>query len=463
MSRASRGALAVAILFLLAETAAGAAGGASAAITPDYITVDYASSPDGTLGLLSVNLTSTTPITSLAIHVNSSGSDRLDPAVTQTSATSGSPYETVYTVTTPITTAQLPLGDYDVTVDATDAGGTVATGADAGTWEFTPSAVLTLKASRTGIDFNHPTATVTGTVMLRAPDGTETPFQNGTVEFGNGWAGGTQSAPTNASGAFSATVAPSNAFGSPVGFWAALPDATSHRGGVSPTVIFTIAVDPTAITATQAPKPVKYGVTPRLVGKVTYQPGGKGAYQALTAPVPIKVYLWSTGRVIATGLSGTNGTYSIKVPSTIGGQLWQVDAFPSTFLLNIAEANVVSSVMYETAFTGFRASVSRSRKVSFGACLGLTSAIPGGVTIFYENSTRVQYATSKTGPWHSLNTSDTDIALCGHGGWRVDGTAVTTLTHAYYRVFFPGHAPSQLANSGGYYASASTPVYLKVP
>jgi hypothetical protein len=38
----------------------------------------------------------------------------------------------VYTVTTPITTAQLLLGDYDVTVDATDAGGTVATGADAG-------------------------------------------------------------------------------------------------------------------------------------------------------------------------------------------------------------------------------------------------------------------------------------------------------------------------------------------
>jgi hypothetical protein len=155
-------------------------------------------------------------------------------------------------------------------------------------------------------------------------------------------------------------------------------------------------------------------------------------------------------------------TYSIKVPPTVGGQLWQVDAVPSTFLLDTAGANVVSNVMYETAFTGFRASVSRSRKVSFGACLGLTGAIPG-VTIYYENSTRVQYATSKTGPWHSLNTSDTEIAPCGHGGWRVHGTAVTTLRYAYYRVFFPGHAPSQLANFGGYYASASTPVSLKVP
>jgi hypothetical protein len=459
MSRAIRGALAVAIVFLLAGTAASA----SASITPDYITVDEASSPDGNLGLLSVDLTSTTPITSLAIHVNSSGTDVLDPAVTETSATNASPYETVYTVTTPITTAQLPLGDYDVTVDATDAGGTVATGADAGTWEFTPSAVLTLSASRTSIDFGHPTATVTGTVMLRAPDGTVTPFQNGTVEFGNGWGGGAQSASTNASGAFSATVAPSNTFGSPVSFWAALPDATSHRGGVSPAVIFTITVDPTAITATQTPKPVKYGIAPRLVGKITYQPGGKGAYHTLTTPVPIKVYLWSAGRYIATGLSSTNGTYSIKVPATIGGQEWQVDAVPSTFLLNNAAANVVSNVMYETAFTGFRASVNRSRKVSFGACLGLTSAIPGGVTVYYENSTRVQYSTSKTGPWHSLNTSDTEVALCGHGGWRIAGSAVTTLTHAYYRVYFPGHAPTPLAGFGGYYSSASTPVYLKVP
>jgi len=74
-----------------------------------------------------------------------------------------------------------------------------------------------------------------------------------------------------------------------------------------------------------------------------------------------------------------------------------VDAVPSTFLLNNAAANVVSDVMYETAFTGFRAS------------------------------------------------------------------AVTTLTHAYYRVYFPGHAPTPLAGFGGYYSSASTPVYLKAP
>jgi hypothetical protein len=59
------------------------AGSLSAAITPDYITVNEASSPDGNLGLLSVNETSTTPITSLAIHVNSTGTDLLDPAVTK--------------------------------------------------------------------------------------------------------------------------------------------------------------------------------------------------------------------------------------------------------------------------------------------------------------------------------------------------------------------------------------------
>jgi hypothetical protein len=141
MSRTRAGVLAAAILALLAVPATAASAGVRT-ITPDYITVDYAASPNPSVGDLSVYVTSTTPITTLDVHVLSqdTSADLLDPAVTETSSTGGnySPYESTWTVTTPITTAQLPLAGYDITADATDQGGTVATGADAGQWEFLP-------------------------------------------------------------------------------------------------------------------------------------------------------------------------------------------------------------------------------------------------------------------------------------------------------------------------------------
>ena len=180
MSRTRAGVLAAAILALLAVPATAASAGVRV-ITPDYITVDYAASPDSSVGDLSVYVTSTTPITALDVRILGwdTSTDLLDPAVTQTSSTGGTyaPYESTWTVTSPITTAQLPLGGYDVTVDATDQGGTVATGGDAGRWEFLPSLAFTVSADSTAIDYDHPTATVTGTVTLDNPDGTTTPYQ----------------------------------------------------------------------------------------------------------------------------------------------------------------------------------------------------------------------------------------------------------------------------------------------
>jgi hypothetical protein len=169
--------LALCSLTLLAGTAT-----AARAATADTIFVNSVSSPNDNLGSLAVELTSTTEITSLAVHVinQDTHADVLDPAMSHTSSTD-SPgnltWDNVWTVTTPITTADLPAGDYTILVDATDQGGTTVTGASAGPWQYTSVPVITVSSDRLSIDYDQPTANVTGTASLRNPDGTTTPYQ----------------------------------------------------------------------------------------------------------------------------------------------------------------------------------------------------------------------------------------------------------------------------------------------
>ena len=235
MSRARLAALATAILALLTVPAT-AASAEVRTITPDYITVNFASSPDTNLGLLSVDVSSTTPITSLAIHVlsQSTDADQLDPAAQETSnIDDGSSYESVLTVTTPVTPPQLPAGDYNIAVDATDQGGTHAVGSPAGPWEFTSSATLTINASPALIDYNQQTATVSGTVTLHNPDGSQTYYQ-GPLTLNQGWTVSAPTVNTDATGHFTTTVSPQAPGGGLASVNLILEDTPANRAEVSP-------------------------------------------------------------------------------------------------------------------------------------------------------------------------------------------------------------------------------------
>src|SRR5215472_363235 len=146
---------------------------ASARTSP--IVIDGAFSPSSDVGLLSIQTEATSPITSLTAHL-SNGTSTLTLTTSDFALTSGGPTDGIWTVISPITQAQLPLGTYQVTVDASDQAGDSVTGVNAGSFAYVVIPTVTLAASRTSLDFAHQSVTLTGSVTGLYPDGSVQPL-----------------------------------------------------------------------------------------------------------------------------------------------------------------------------------------------------------------------------------------------------------------------------------------------
>lgn len=280
-------ALAFSVVALLAAgagtAAAGTGGHASPDTTGDYISLTSVSSPNNAQGDLSVDLQSTSAITTVSVHIyDSTGStDLLDPAVAETSSTPASlsdPGQSTWTVTTPIAQTQLPLGEHLVVVDATDSGGTAIKGLNQD-WYFIAIPQVTISASNTDITLTDPTSTISGAVSLVAPDGTATPYV-GQVIVDMDWGYGQETATTNSDGGYSFTVSPTAAESSAPQLAVELPDGIPGQTVGSPAVTFKVTVDPTKITALLSSPTVNYGTKVTLSGAIMYQPDALGLIRA---------------------------------------------------------------------------------------------------------------------------------------------------------------------------------------
>jgi hypothetical protein len=428
----------------------------------DIITVNSVSSPNDHLGSLSVDVTSTTPITSLAVHVLNSGTqaDVLDPAMSQTSSTYtdwSQTYESVWTVTTPITTAQLPAGDYAVTVDTADQGGTSVTGASAGTWQYTSVPVITASADRTSIDYGHPGANITGNVSLHNPDGTATPYQ-GPVVVVESWAAAV-TFQSDAAGNFSFPASPLYAGGSEVYLLANVQQSSGNRWGQFP-MDFSVTQDQAKVTAAVSPSQVQWGAKASITGTVTYQPAGQSGYvPATTAPVSISVFKSGNYTNIpdATGVTDATGHFSIPLPQNPGAT-WTVEGGPGTSstMLQLTQAYVTEVVAFNTTVTSFTTSLNQHWGLNFAGCAGLPASVPNASRPSVS-ALKLQWSPGKSGPWRNLTTAITSGGPCGHNGLRFSGTATAAVNYAYYRMYFPG-TPADSIYHEGFDSSASSPV-----
>jgi hypothetical protein len=468
MSRTRAGVLAAAILALLVVPATAASAGGRI-ITPDYITMDYAASPDSSVGDLSVYVTSTTPITTLDVHVLSqdTSADLLDPAVTETSSTGGgySPYQSTWTVATPITPSQLPPGTYNITVDATDQGGTVATGSNAGAWEFLPSETMTLAADSTTLDYDHRTATLTGTVTQHNPDGT-TSLYEGPVTFTEEWALSTPvTVTTNVNGVFTVTVAPSaTEYDSSPFVYAAVAATAAHRSASSQTLTLAIRPNPVRLTDKLSSGSVTYGTKVTLGGSLTYQRNDTGSYVPFASPMKVAVYNNSSSRpnaVVVTAQTATNGSYRVTLPKTIGAD-WRVKFSPTTTWLQGVSLYTALKVTVPAVYTEFTGTVNRSGGLKLSACLGFTSSIPGLGLDGFVLYTTFQYSTHKTGPWQNYPQYEAIGAACGHGGHIVYTTTTAIDNAAYYRATLPTFEDGAVTDTY-IHSTTSNVIFLKVP
>jgi hypothetical protein len=445
--------LALSALAVLAGTASAARADAA-----DAITAGSAASPDDNVGNLAVPLNSTTPVTAATAHVLQGSTDVLDLSLSQTSVSASAPYQSVWTVTSPVTEAQLPLGAYSVTIDATDQGGTSVTSAPAGTWDFLPVAVASISADHTAVDYASRTATVTGTVQAHNPDGSVTPYQ-GAVTVTNSWNAAPQTVQTDTSGNYSATVLP--AYFCPdcqltVSAAASAGVGTTIRAASSPAVQFTLTYDPVKLTAKLSSAAVNYGSPVSVTGTVTYQPLGQAGYVP-AAGAPVKVYKSGnfSSAPDASGVTDMNGNYTIALPKSIGTS-WTVDVAGgngTNVLLDNVEASVTENVLYNTVISGFKVTLNQHWGLSYSGCFGLATAVPTQGVI-RPDIIQFQWAPSKTGPWHAMTRTIKIGAGCGNGGALFSGTATAPVNYAYYRTYFPG-LPVDAGNLAGWHASAS--------
>lgn len=415
----------------------------------DGIALVGVSSPSTNQGDLAVVLSASSTVTKVNVHIyDSTGTtDRLDPAVTETSDSGGAPDQSTWTVTAPITQAQLPLGEYLVVVDASDTGGTTITGLNQ-EWFFTASPQITISADHTGISYDNPSATISGTVALLAPDGTVTPYV-GPVTFNVDWSG-VPAVETDSSGAFSTKVTPSDMYTNTPSLTASV--TTNGWYANSATVTFTITIDPTKTTATISTHSTTYGSPVSVSGTVQYEPAGTTQYQPFTGKVGLYNEAgWPYGSPYATTTANASGQYHFTLPP--GANVWTVAIGGGT--TELAQSNSASMSLSEydkTAISGLKFSLSQYWRLSFSGCVSLTAADSGAtVPVALE----VQWANSKIGPWHNLTANVSATGTCGYGGFKFSGSATAPQNYAFYRAYYPAQPSYPASTANGFAKTVS--------
>ena len=438
----------------LALLGAGVSAGPAHAAAADTITIVSAGSPAAHVGELSVEADSTTPITTLAVHVLREGQDLLDPAMTEESQTATADgYQSIWTVTDPIAEGTsptgLPLGVYTITVDATD-GGTSVTGVAAGTLSFIDEPTVTIgPASPPTVKFGSPSVTISGQVTMLAPDGTVSDYQ-GNIALVTSWQLKATPLMTDATGGYQATVSPTG-----TGDYAYAQLSTPYGVVASPDVLFNVQVDAVALKAHLSSATVAYRAADSVVGTVTYQPAPGAAYQ----PLPdYKILVYNDqdpAAPAATGVTDASGNFKIGLPTTQFTS-WEVTTGAGSPLLGSASVGLTMYVDLPTVVTDFHVRLNQNWKLTFGGCLGLTEPV-SNANLYLAPGPVIQWAVNPKGPWHILKRAETGVDACGHDGAAFSGTATAPWNYAYYRAYYPGGAAGYQSYG---YASATSPRVL---
>jgi hypothetical protein len=445
--------LALAVALLGAGSGVAAAGGAASAAT-DPITIVSAGSPAGSVGDLTVVADSTVSITAMTadlVPFNSPGQPpALSPvlAETGTASTASGQIQSTWSVATPITESQLPLGDYQINVDVTFSDATTTSLADAGVLGFGDQLTFTVSANHTQVSYDNQAVIVSGSVTGLNPDGSTTPFAGKTITMA-GTVGGNASIPTDGNGDFTVTLKPHG------GDWV-LFEANINSGsqGQSPTITFTARTDPVKVTASLSAATVTYGNRVTATGTVTYEP--TSSYVPLPGHI-VEIYETQDPHApVASATTNASGHFSVVLPNVAGDTRWTFDGGGAAAdpYLDQASVSLPMKVNLPIAITGFHASLSQYWQLSYGGCVGFARSIPGS---YVQASLVIQYAPRPSGPWRTLNVETQLSGGCGNQGARFSGTATAPVNYAYYRAYERA-VPSDGGTDPGRTAAASAAV-----
>ena len=433
-------ALSAAAVLLLAGAPARAAGISASA-----------SSPPTNVGDLSISFSAQTAITSFTVHIiTARGTDVLDlPEAdfieTSPTTTSGTVSST-WSLRKAITTSQLLLGTYSITVDATDGPDSVAD-QPAGALDFLIQPAVSLLASPAVLGYASPNTTLSGTVTGLWPDGSTRPIAGQQVLITNS-DGQSQQTQTDAGGDFSVSANHADTF------TASVSGSTLASASSTPVTV-TAVTTPTELTATAGTTRASYGQQVTVSGKLTYQPAGSS--QAL-AGMPVVVVAPGYPR-LSIPVTGTDGSFSATFTATQSGpvlvyfnnsKFQESGSFP--YLAPAESATKPITVNRGTSLTRFSARVTSARIVKVRGCVGIAD-LPAGTESGVPGTVTIQYSASKSGPWHRLGAisklSSSAGSSCGIATVEAAyaGSFAAKLAKAYYRASFTPQAGANLLSS----------------
>jgi len=427
---------AAAVLLVTGALFSGAPARASGLITAS------ASSPLTNAGDLSVTFTAGTAIASFTAHIiTASGTDVLDlpeaEFIETSTSTSSDTVSSAWTLKSGITASQLPLGIYEVTVDATDTGSDSVTGQPAGTLDYLIQPTVSLSADFAVLSYASPSTTLSGTVTGLWPGGATGPIAGQEVVVADS-EGQSQDAQTDADGDFSMPVS------APGTFTATVSGSTLATTSSSPVVV-TAVTTPTELTATVSTTQVDYGEQVTVTGQLSYQPDT--TWQGLSG-LPVVVDAPGYPQ-LSIPVTGTDGSFTATFAATQSGpvqvffdnaQYQESGSFP--YLAPAQATTSTITVDRQTSLTRFSASVSTAKVVTVSGCVGVSDLPAGAGSV--SGTLTIQYSASKTGPWRKLGTIS-----------KINGNAGSTCGIATVEGSFTGAFPVQRGTA--YYRAEFTP------
>jgi hypothetical protein len=433
--------------------------GGRASASTDPITIVSAGSPATSVGELTIVADTTVPITAMTAHLwtfnVASPTDVFDPVLSNTGTTKlpSGQLESTWSVASPITEGQLPLGNYQINLDVTFNDNTTANPTAVGYLSFVDELTISLTADHTEVSYDNQVVTLSGNVTSLNPEGVTSLFANKTVTMASSLEPNVELS-TDVSGNFRFTVRPHD------GDWVEVEaDINSTAAGTSAPVNFTAHIDPVRIAVKLSTRTVIYGGNVTATGSVTYEPG------STFVPFPHRT-VQMVGEELPNGVSvktttDSNGHFSVVLPSIASNTMWTFNAGGASGdpYLGPATVSLPLTVNLPVAVTGFRMTLNPFWQLSYSGCVGLARPVPGNyVNAGLNGPVYIQYAPTPHGPWLGLTHIYPDGGSCGINGERFSGVAIARVNYSYYRAYVRPQTSNQLLVPG--YTAATSGAVL---
>lgn len=382
-----------------------------------YIDLVSAGSPQAHPGELSVTLLSTSAVVQSSVKAELYAQGSSTPALTVTdfTLTSGTSTSstTTWTVSSPITQAELPLGSYTIAVQASDTGGDQANFTDAGTLAFIVYPTLTLSVSPNPVAFGQ-TVTLSGTDIGVYPDGSTEPVAGQEIVFPYG---GTTT--TDSSGNYSITleagVGPGAQLDGEVDVEADANATTAFA--VSNVVTINVTTYPVRLTGLAiSPATVSYPAGVSISGTLSYEVDGEWQPRTATSveASPAREFApCDTCGVPGPWSADTNldGTFTIAIPGPMAPDTYNIVVGGAPWFEDVSTSVKVPADHVAMVSTSITATLTTTGDVNLRACGQPSPALgdPADMSPFprgtFEYST-----TSWRGPWKKLSGASAKVS-----------------------------------------------------